>query len=203
MSEKKERFVTPKATAIFCMINTPSTKFKADGEYSIKLAMTPEEAQPLIEKLTPIWKAAVAKQTEALKPALKKTLTVVEPWAKELDQDTGEETGRLCFNFKMSAKVKSKKTGDIIELRPSIFDAKGNPIKPGSVIVGSGSKVRVSFTTRGYYMASGNKAGLTLDLQAVQIIDLVEWTGQASAGEYGFGEEDGFTTEEIVDEGDF
>lgn len=209
MAEKKQRYITPRGVAVFCMVNQPSVKFKKEGEYTIKLAFTAEEAQPLIELLKPLLTEAVEEQKKTLKPAAKKTLKIAEPWSVELDEETGDETGRLLFNFKMLAKVTSKKTGDIIELKPDLFDSRGNRIKPGSVKIGSGSECKVAFTTRGYYMASDNKAGLTLDLQAVQVLRLVEWTGGMSAEAYGFEEEEGFDSSEFSteeggsEEGDF
>ena len=84
-----------------------------------------------------------------------------------------------------------KKNGEtaFFDQRPKVYGADKLPIVELPEI-GSGSVVKVSGEINCWY--AGSKYGMTLWLQAIQIIDLVERTGQReSAEDYGFGEEDG------------
>ena len=38
-ANKKQQIVTPRATAVYPWLNTPDTKFNADGEYKVTLKM--------------------------------------------------------------------------------------------------------------------------------------------------------------------
>jgi len=73
---------------------------------------------------------------------------------------------------------------------PSVFDAHRNVIPP-EVEVGSGSEIKVAFQPN-YYKGFGG--GINLYMKAVQVIDLVAYTG-ASAEDVGFDEEDGYAPE--------
>ena len=70
--------------------------------------------------------------------------------------------------------------------KPTLFDAKGNVIKT-DLPVGNGSIIKLS-GVMGTYSAGGN-IGVTAYLNAVQIIDLVEFGGST------FEEEDGYVHE--------
>ena len=70
--------------------------------------------------------------------------------------------------------------------RPSIFDAKCNPLT--DVKVGAGTEGKVAFTILPFY-ATLIAAGVSLRLEAVQIIKLVEPPGERTAASYGFIEE--------------
>tara|TARA_R100000951_G_scaffold116800_1_gene131180 strand:- start:9699 stop:10214 length:516 start_codon:yes stop_codon:yes gene_type:complete len=70
--------------------------------------------------------------------------------------------------------------------KPTLFDAKGNVIKT-DLPVGNGSTIKLS-GVMGTYSAGGN-IGVTAYLNAVQIIDLVEFGGST------FEEEDGYVHE--------
>ena len=80
-----------------------------------------------------------------------------------------------------------------------LFDARGKRIED---IVFSGSKIKVSFSVRPYLVESSKSIGVSLDLNAVQVIELAEG-GAAEAGDYGFAEEDGYEAESgVSDDGD-
>lgn len=197
---KKDSFTSPKGIAKYPKIIKPDTKFKADGEYSVKLIINGEYCQELCDKLTAIRDArfpdcekrereAALKAKKPFKPLKQADL----PW-KECVDDEGNPTGELEFNFKMPARI-TKKDGTILELRPAIFDAKGIPIigqAREELRIGGGSTLRVSFDVRDYYTPLVG-FGIKLSLKAVQILKLVEWTGGGTADSHGFeAEEDGF-----------
>ena len=98
----------------------------------------------------------------------------------------------MTFRFKLKAKV-TPKQGDPFEQRPAIFDAKGKPLQEAKI--GGGSKVKVAYELIPYYTAIAG-AGVSLRLKAVQVIDLVEFSGGASADAFGFGEEEGYEAED-------
>src|SRR5699024_3019131 len=76
--------------------------------------------------------------------------------------------------------------------KPQFFDAKGKPmLKVPDIWGGTVGKVSFSFVTDGYFIPGTGACGISLQLEAVQIIDLVS-AGQRSADDYGFGEEEGY-----------
>lgn len=200
MSEKKqkrERYMTPKGVAVFPWLNNPDTKFKAEGEYRVALRMPADEVAPLIEKLQPKLDKAVAEAKKDPKRKGKK-LTVHEFVRPVLDDD-GNETGDVEMRFKMTASGISKKTGKPWAMKPDLFDAQGRPLSEEARIFG-GSVMKVCFSAEPFDKPIG--IGLSLRLEAAQVIKLVSSTRDASS--YGFGnegdEED--EEEESADEGD-
>ena len=193
--KKNDRHISPKGVAVWPRLNEPDTKFKEEGEFTVKLAYDPDDDgfKQLVAKLE-------AKRDELFQeflsenPKLKKTAKVAPVFAEEVDKE-GDETGRVTLNFKMRHKCKSKKTGKTWEQRPDIFDAKGVKLETPPQI-GGGSTLRVSFETTGSYVQSAKTFYLSLRMLAVKIIDLVEF-GSRTADDYGFDEdEEGFEADE-------
>lgn len=198
-TDKKPRYTnitTPVGIAVYPKLSTPDTKYKPLGEYSTKLILSGEEAQPIIDKyeaeLLAFFEAEKAElmkgdgKAKAKAKALK--LAPDRPYKPEYSDDDGEETGNYIFNFKMPARVQREGKPDLI-LKPDVFDAKGNMLK-SCPEMWSGSKLRVSAEFRPFNTAIG--VGLSLRLKAVQIIELKQGGSRDAAG-YGFGvEEDGY-----------
>ena len=126
------------------------------------------------------------------------------PYETVVDDD-GNETGDLEFKFKQKAVVTSKKTGKSYEIKPKVFDAKGQPItKP--LPLGNGSTIKVAFEPSPYFVAATKVVGVSLRGFDIQVIDLVEYgagTGSVFGAEEGFEldeddteENSGFTAEE-------
>ena len=181
---KNPRYVTPAGTAQYPYLTKPDTKFNPDGEYKLKLEIPGAAAQDIVTFLDEQHEAAQAKAKKE-NPG-KKIKEGTCPY--EVDEDSGKVT----VSFKLKAKV-TPKNGDPFEQRPAIFDAKGKPLQ--DVNVGGGSKVKVAYEMVPYYTAIAG-AGISLRLKAVQVIDLKEYSGGASAEGYGFGEEDGYEAED-------
>ncbi|BCS53327.1 DUF2815 domain-containing protein [Geobacter sp. SVR] len=207
MSESKKpkvpRFTTPKGTASFCWLKKPDTKFKPDGEYSVCLSIPAAEAAPLIAILEPIFEEAYAAQCEGFnkkmddakgpqkaKMKAKGEIKRGDFYTPEYD-DNGDETGNLIFRFKMAAQYKKKDSEEVVKMSPQVFDAKGTKLK-SIPNIGGGSQIKVNFSPTGYYTDASHQAGITLRLNAVQIIELVEFGGGGNAGSYGFGAEEGY-----------
>ncbi len=100
------------------------------------------------------------------------------PIKNELDKED-KPTGNLTVTFKTSANFK-----------PDVFDRYLRPI-PDNVKIGNGSKVQVSYTPVEY---DGFGGGIALYLNAVKVIDLVEFQASSGAAH-------GFTADEIPEEG--
>ena len=99
-----------------------------------------------------------------LKKKIKKDKTAPKPYKLE--------DGYAHFKFKMKATGKNKKTNEAFSQKPALFDAEKNPF-PQSQSIWGGTKGKVAFRAKGYYVPALG-AGVTLQLKAVQIIDLVE-----------------------------
>lgn len=204
MAERKKsvQFVTPKGRFSFPKLHEPDTKFKKEGEYSVKLILGAEDAQALIAKLQPLHDEAVeqGKEKYAALPVKtrKQTEFKVTPFYSPVyDKETEEETGEYEFNFKMTASGEIKsgpKAGQKWTRKPQLFDAKGKPL-PKSVQIWSGTIGKVAFEVgEGYYTTAAG-AGISLRLNAVQVIELVSG-GKKDAKGYGFTQEDGYEADE-------
>lgn len=171
--------VTPRGRAIYPYLTQPDTKFSAEGVYRVKLAVPANLAYETIERIEEAHKKAVQ---DAQKENPKKRIREA-PLPYEEDTEADE----VIFNFKCRASFKSKK-GEVVSIRPALFDSKGKPL-PKDVRIGGGSIIRVSFEPNPYYVAAVG-AGVSLRLKAVQVFELQEY-GQASADAYGFEVEEG------------
>lgn len=216
---KKPKLVggtSPIGIAKYPRLNQPDTKFKAAGEYSVKLILSAEDAAPLKEAIeAEAEKAVEATRADleqklvdakgATKPKLKAALDKLEagdlPIQPEYDDD-GEETGNLVINFKTNASYTDKKTGKTIHKEVSMFDAKGHKLEGKKrPSIWGGSKLSVAYQLVPYYNAATNKAGVSVRISAVQIIELVSGSG-GNAASYGFGTHDGYEAPEEAEGGD-
>jgi hypothetical protein len=180
MAEKRQYFISPAGIAKYPRLTKPDTKFKADGEYKVTLVLPGAEAQGLIEQIDNAMAESLVKARKE-NPTKAKTIKAAtdKPYKAETD-DEGNETGNYTFNFKMAAKVTSKKNGNTWEQKPAVFDAKLRPL-PASVNVGGGTTLKVKFEMYQFYTALVG-AGVSLRLLAVQILDLVEYSRNGAEG---------------------
>jgi len=203
------QFTSFKGTFKYPKLNEPDTKFKAEGEYSVKLIGNENDpaVQALMAKLVPMHEAAVARGKALIKKG--KSLSVNPLFTQVYDETTEEPTGEVEFVFKMGASGTYKngpKAGQTWTRKPGLFDAKGNAMVKAPSIWG-GTVGKVSFEVGvdresgepGYFIPGTGTAGLSLRLLAVQVIDLVSG-GQRTAAGYGFGEEDGYSASDDTNE---
>jgi hypothetical protein len=198
MSKRSKQYVTPVGAAKFAWLTKADTKFNADGEFRTELLLSPEESQELIEAIDAAIEAQKEKVIADLKKKGKKGKALdikmsAAPYKDDTDAD-GEETGMISFKFKMKAKVTSKK-GDIIEMKPAIFDAANKPIK--GVPVFSGSQIQVAYEMFPYYTAMAG-CGVSLRLKAVRVVELVS-ANQDGKGYFGEAVEGGYEHEEMAE----
>ena len=209
MTDKKQqrtriKLVSPKATFRYPKLNEPdygSDEYPIEGgAYSVQLVMAADEAKVLIDQLQPHYQKALeegAEKFDQLPVAQRKkhgSLKEQNFYTDEFDKETEEPTGNVIFKFKMKASGKDKKTGKPWSRKPTIFDAKGKPMVSLPAIWG-GTTGKVSFEVGPYFVQGQAMAGISLSLNAVQIIELRSGGG-GDAASHGFGEEEGFAYEE-------
>lgn len=174
-----QNYVTCKGKAIYPHLRTPDTFEGNDLGFTIRLMPSVEDAQ---------------KFEEFLRAELDKAASLPEFAGKKLNDRNaligmGEtQEGDTVFKFKTKSTYKTK-SGDIMNRVIPIYDSQGKPL-PKSVDVGHGSIVKVAFSIHPYYKTKTIK-GLTLYLNAVQVLELVERTDERSAESFGFGAEAG------------
>lgn len=224
--------MTPRAPAIWPNLNTPDTKHNAEGVYDCKQelrlddplvqkikAKAMELAQAEFDKLREqfaddpkvffdedAYNAKVAELKGSGKKALAEKLKLIslqEPMPPEFD-DEGDETGTCILKAKRKASGVYKsgpKTGQRWTAKPNIFNASGAKLNNPPQI-GGGSEVKMSIELKPYYVAGTGQVGCSFNLEAVQLLTLVQF-GQRDASGYGFGAEDGDEIEDGDDTSDF
>src|SRR5690242_8780904 len=103
------QFTTPKGTFKFPKLNAPDTKFKAEGEYSVKLVVRADDpaVKAFVAELLPLHEAALARGKKMLKKG--KSLVENPLFGVVFDEDTEEPTGQIEFKFGMTASGTYKK----------------------------------------------------------------------------------------------
>jgi len=204
MAQNNPTLLTPALIAIWPKLNEPDTKFNAAGEFHTKGALDGDapETQAFIAKLEKIrdefFDATVERLTAEKKAGKAKNLKKLEVAKPELDEETGDETGRLTINAKLKHKVTTK-SGKSWTQKPDFFNAQRVSLKNPPKI-GGGSKLKLFVEANPYLRETDGVVGVSLRLKAVQIITLVSG-GARSAEQYGFGEEDGDDVYDVEDTG--
>lgn len=197
--------ITPKGVAIYPRLNKPDTKFNVAGVYDCRLRLDPEdpEVASLVEKLTKLrdkfHKDLVADLTKKKKSATVKKLKIRDIGTPDVN-DEDEETGLIVLKGKTIASG-TYSDGKAWKRAPVIFDAKGNKLKDPPLIYG-GSELKMACLAKPYLMKSSFEVGVTLYLNAVQIIKLVSGGGPQDAEGFGFSEEDGYEADDTDGSGD-
>ena len=217
--DKPKSFTTPLGIAFWARLITPDFTFaKERGRYSVKLRLGADEAQPLIDLIDEAIAANLEASREAvveairtktpkasqkvLDAALDKMVLNDPPYAAVCDEETGEETGEYDFNFGTTASYPDPRNPDLMKaVQTNLFDAKGKRLegKARPSDIWNGSKIKCSYSLNPY-TGNGTGTGVSLRLNAVQIVELVNG-GTRSASDYGFGDEgDGYTGEDVRDD---
>lgn len=182
---KGEKFTTPTGRFQYPKLIEPDTKFHAEGEYRLQVVIEAGDAQQLADSLDQL----LTRHKESLKtqaPTQKFKLADL-PWGF----DTIDGLPVFVVKTKMKASGVDRE-GKSWSRKPALFDAKGKAVTDRESLrdMWSGTIGRCSFLASPFYTAAIG-AGITLRLQAAQIITLVQGGGDASS--HGFGEEVGWT----------
>lgn len=197
---KQDKLTTPFGTAGYCSLHRPSTKFKADGEYSAQVIL-PEgpDTDAFIADLEAKYEAAYtanlaeaqaemdAKASKAGKEArkLESIKRADKPYRRPVDPDTGEPQPGWVVTARLGAIVRDGKDGPVLYTRkPIIVDSKNHPMTQP---VGSGSTIRMQFTA-GAFFTGAVGSGLSLRLIGVQVKELAAM----GVGKAEFDDVDGF-----------
>lgn len=183
---KNIRLNTPEGVAKFPWLTTPDTRFNEAGEYKVTLVLPADDeaTQKLIEKIEKVYET-FRKTLKGAKLKRKPDSLGFEPEYT----DDGDETGNILFKFKSKTGY-TNKAGEFVKMNaPKLFDSKLQELPKDTVIWG-GSTMIVNFSPSAY--DHGKNLGVTLRLNACQIIQLNNG-GEKSAGDYGFGEQEGYT----------
>jgi hypothetical protein len=175
---------TPAGVVTLAFLDKPSTKFKEDGVYLVKMSFKPGEIAHLEEEAMRIAEEEKVKQLKD-NPKLKNVLRVVSPFRPVLNDD-GDPTGDVEAQFKLDAQYTSKKTGDVVRQRPAVFDSAGNVLD--GVPVWGGSICEIAFTMLGSYVAASHTCSASLRLLAARVLELTEGRSN-DASAYGFGKD--------------
>ena len=98
----------------------------------------------------------------------------------EVIREQEDQDGNLTGNIYLKAKQYTK-TYDGKPQKVTIVDSTGKVLHNFTSLVGNGSKVRAKLFPKAYYMASTNTVGISLRINAVQIIDLVEYSSNGGS----------------------
>ncbi len=179
--KKRERHLSPEGIAVYPRLNAADMKYKKEkgGEFSVKLRVPEAKAEAtkklILEATEASYKVTCAQEE---KTKLKRSVNI--PFKDELD-DQEKPTGYVLFTFKLPGQIKVRATGEIIKLKPQLFDRFGKQIEDE---IWGGSTIKVSFEMRPYY-TEGLGHGMSLQIAAVQVLKLVS-RGQGTADQYGF-----------------
>lgn len=171
------RIVSPLGEAQWPFLQTPDTKFNADGVYRVNMVFdkTPE-VMKFIDNLEKILDEY---NTEA-QTVERKKVSLVKPVYEETDD------GKILMKFKQNAKIIPKdRSKDPIDVKIACFDKYNRPLDP-DVKIGNGSKCKIAFVPAGYYQASARAVGLTLRIVAVQVRELVTYGDASDGATFGF-----------------
>ena len=177
--QREEAITTSVGTAQYPWVNTPSTKFVPEGEYSCNIILTKQEGESIIKKIQPILDK---KQQEQAEETGKKVKTYDLP--VQLEGDT--------YILKAKLKPVNGKSKDGSEYTRSLglFDSKGNPWDR-EVIIRGGSKVRLNVRPKSWFSPLLG-VGISLELLGVQVIELADGELSSQAAEsFGFTEVEG------------
>ena len=107
-------------------------------------------------------------------------LVLNPPYEQEYDEN-GEETGAVLMNLKTSATY-TNKDGEEVQRTIPMCDAHRVAIDATATKIGNGSTLCVKGTVGHNYVSAQNKAYVTLYINAVQVIKLVEYEANSFDG---------------------
>lgn len=181
------KITSDRGEAMYAYLKTPEI-YEGDAiGYTIQAKFSQKATEALIAKLEAELERAKGDSQFAGKKFLK------EPNMGYREKDNGD----IIFKFK--TKHEYKKGDEIIKRTVPVFDAAGKHI---DVNIGNGSIVKIAFSVIPYWK-SAKQNGITLFLDAVQVLDLKEYSGGGNADAFGFGQEEGYVATDKADDNPF
>ena len=182
------KITSPRGAALYPFLKTPEVYEGQEVGYTIQAMFSKEDTDRIIEALEK--ELDKAKKSDSFKG---------KKWSRDPHMGYREnKDGDIVFKFKTKATVKTR-SGEEVKRTVPVFDAKGNSI---DVAIGNGSIVRIAFQVVPFHKSS-TLNGVTLFLDAVQVIELVEYGGNNNnANAFGFDEEEGYTSDNVANQFD-
>lgn len=164
--------ITPEGVFSYPKLITPDTKFNDDGEYSCKLHVSEEDFNKFSNLIQPEVDAAYEAECVTKKKKLKRVTS---------SPIRITEDGDFEIYAKQKAKVRSAKTGEEYEFSVALYDSNGQPLSK-DLKIGGGTKGKLGVEVFTWHQPGIGGFGYSLRLRSAQIIDLVEYNGEASGG---------------------
>ena len=163
-------------------LKNPDTQFNPNGVYKVDLLIPKERCIDLCQQLDDLAAEALSKATPAAKNPRHATRISLSPPYSPACNKAGADAEQIEFRFRMIANI-TMSAGDNAP-RLIVFDANGKAMKTCPAVCG-GSRLKINFTPVPYYNPATREAGVSLRLNAVQILELVTRNSE-SAAEFGF-----------------
>ena len=180
---KNKIFTTPKGVIYYPHLRTPETFEGSEIGYTAKILFDAETTNKFFAHLE-----EELNKAEADFPG--------KSFKNALMGNCEDKDGNTMFKFKANTSFKTK-AGDTIHRTIPIYDSNGKPM-PENADIGTGSVVRIAYTIFPYWKSS-KTCGLSLRLEAVQVIDYKAPYSRDASG-FGFDvEEGGYTQDEDTD----
>ena len=150
MAQQYQKFTTNKGSAVYPWLNRPDVAFDPEGHYKTSLRMSKDDAQPLMDSVKEV-----------------------------ADKEFGKDAAKARLPFKTDPE-----TNEIIVLaksryKPKIVDGSGQVIANDNVPpIRGGSTLKLAGSIFPYN--KGANKGVSLQLSAVQVIQLSEGAGGTS-----------------------
>lgn len=173
------KLTLPKGKAVYPFLNSPDYQFDELGVYQTRLSVPVEEAKPIMDKIASFFEDYAGKK---LNPSDNTAFKLEE-------DDQGERTGNVVFRVK--AKNRRTKSGEIWDRKPRLVDAGGQPTK---VHVGGGSTIRIGCEM--FCWEAAGRKGVSLQPLIIQVINPVSDSSNVSLEEFGIEVEDGYKATE-------
>ena len=184
--EKLKRYNAPYGLLKYPWIVKPNTKFNPDGVFQCKLVLPQDKAKGLIELINGATDTYFNEVYNSTKKKDQGKLFKKYPYNAEYDSEE-VETGNIEFKFKCAKRVTTT-DGKEYTFKVNVFDKYNAPI-PEDTFIATGSKGIINFSMRNYFVVATGMVGVTLQLNAVQVRELI--TGGATAEAFGFEAEEG------------
>ncbi len=170
---------TPAGIAKYPRLNEPDTRFDEKGVYRVSLILDGDDGQELSDTLQKYFDSVMAEFSTGKKKLREAPL----PWEQEVDEESGEETGRWIFKCKQKAVKVNPTTGAEENLFVQLV---GPDAKPTDVQVGGGSTIKCHVMVTGWHVPALG-VGISLRLLAVQVLEAKSYSGDAKS--FGFRDE--------------
>lgn len=183
---KRPHYTTPEGTAVFPRLNKPDEKFVDEktkvGKYTVKLKLTKAQAEPIIKLIDAATEADYQRECkEQGKVKIKRSPNI--PYKAEED-DQGNETGYVLFNFSKKGAFLDRESKQIVMTKLPLYDKAGKAVTEE---IWGGSRIQIAYDLRPYF-TGGLGHGMSLGLKAVRVVELVtKGSGGAAGGAESFG----------------